>query len=81
MMAFLLLCSGDRRGSNYSRNDIWQERPPNRILFAEELCTITVQELSNFWKLGQSYFSGELFTKEVMGMLLSKLQSTAGYVA
>lgn len=34
--------------------------PPSRVLFCEEICEIASSNLTDCWRLGQLYFSGEL---------------------
>lgn len=34
--------------------------PPSRVLFCEEICEIATSNLTDCWRLGQLYFSGEL---------------------
>lgn len=34
--------------------------PPSRVLFCEEMCEIAMSNLTDCWRLGQLYFSGEL---------------------
>ncbi|GAB6021054.1 Exocyst complex component S5 [Chamberlinius hualienensis] len=65
--AFLATRSGQRRGSQFSRGETWQEPPPHRVIFVEEICNTIVQEFSNLWKLGQCYLSGDLLAKEGAG--------------
>lgn len=62
----------DRRGSHYGRSDLLQERPPNRVLFVEELCSVTAKEFPSLWKLGQAYFAGEFHPKESLDPKLGK---------
>ncbi|XP_048748841.2 exocyst complex component 2-like isoform X2 [Ostrea edulis] len=44
----------------------WKSGTPQKILFVEELTNLMLDNIPDFWKLGQAYFSGSLFinTKE-----------------
>lgn len=45
----------------------WKSGTPQKIVFVEELTSLMLDNIPDFWKLGQAYFSGSLFinTKEV----------------
>ncbi|XP_078337720.1 exocyst complex component 2-like isoform X2 [Crassostrea virginica] len=44
----------------------WKSGTPQKIVFVEELTSLMLDNIPDFWKLGQAYFSGSLFinTKE-----------------
>uniref|UniRef100_K1QJP7 Exocyst complex component 2 n=1 Tax=Magallana gigas TaxID=29159 RepID=K1QJP7_MAGGI len=44
----------------------WKSGTPQKIVFVEELTNLMLDNIPDFWKLGQAYFSGSLFinTKE-----------------
>ena len=46
----------------------WKSGTPQKIVFVEELTSLMLDNIPDFWKLGQAYFSGSLFinTKEVI---------------
>lgn len=65
-----LMFAGKAKNSNsaskYSKFNVAQDSLaaiPENILFIEDLCEILSELFPNLWKLGQSYFTGELHVK------------------
>ncbi|XP_055375734.1 exocyst complex component 2 isoform X2 [Condylostylus longicornis] len=57
---FDLMASKDSEKEKSKSRERDPNQPPNRVLFCEEICDIAASQLPDLWRLGQSYFTGEL---------------------
>ncbi|XP_044741361.1 exocyst complex component 2 [Chrysoperla carnea] len=76
-----------QKHKNRQTNPDYQNSVPQRILLIEEITEIVTENLPNLWKMGQSYFMGDLyitpnFTRQTTfkHMILSVIETFCKYV-
>ncbi|XP_068252380.1 exocyst complex component 2 isoform X2 [Nyctibius grandis] len=64
-----------KRGSSFQsgRDDAWQYKAPQQVVFVEKLTKLVVSQLPNFWKLWISYVNGSLFSEKMIQEVMHSL--------